>query len=842
VGEQEGLSFLVMEYLEGESLADRLSRGPLPLDEALRYARQIAEALEEAHQHGIVHRDLKPGNVMLTKKGAKLLDFGISKLRPAAVSEDASTASALTGEGLIVGTPQYMAPEQLEGRPVDARTDIFAFGVVLYEMVTGRKAFEGTSRASLIAAILERDPPPVSPPSLDALVKRCLAKRPADRWPSMGDLVGRLDGIGTKARRQRLWVAAAALGAIIAALTAVLSLRGRKAPALTERDAILLGDVVNTTGESVFDDTLKQALAIQLEQSPYLRIVPDDQVRETLRFMGRSSEEKIVGDVAREICQRRGIKALLAGFIRTVGTRYVADLTASDCRTGEALAREQVQAAGREEVLPGIGAAATALRRKLGESLPSIQRHEAPIEQVTTSSLEAWKAFTLADQQRRKGGDSAAIPFYRRAIELDPQFALAYARMALMYRNLGATSLAAEAARKAFDLRDRVSERERLYIEVRYYFDVTGELGKVLEANKLLAEAYPRDSSAANNVSVNYGQVGQHEEALKASLEAVRRDPDSPVAAMSVGRNYMRLNRFAEARRQLETPPALHHRLARRFLYQAAFVRGDRPAMGQHRAAARGTPDEFDIAAAEARATASEGKWRAAQRLYEQSVELALRRNVEPAAAIAAEHSLFAAFFGDDKAAITLARKAAAMSPNPHAIWMAAVALAASGATVEAQKLIEAVARDHPLHTLVQSVGLASARAAVELRQGHAEAAVARLAPASPYELGDPPWSGPACLPIYLRGLAFLAGVRATEAAGEFQKIIDHRGLNPVSPIWPLAHLGLARAYAAAGDAARAREIYETLLAMWKDADPGVPLIRRARLEYGFSKPVAERR
>lgn len=479
--------------------------------------------------------------------------------------------------------------------------------------------------------------------------------------------------------------------------------------------------------------------------------------------------------------------------------------------------------------MPAIGGAASRLRRKLGESLGSIERYDVPIEQVTTSSFDALKAFTLGEQQRMKGGDREAIPFYTRAIELDPDFALAYHRVALMYRAAGETRLDAKYAREAFARRHKVSERERLHIEARYYFSVTGELHKVLETHRVLAATHTRDWSAANNLGVNLAQIGRHREALEARLEALRRAPDNPLVRTNVGWTNLRLNRFEEAQKHFEEVVARGQRLAeaRRGLYLVAFLRGDRAAMEQQREAARGPR----LLLMEARVSAFGGAWRKAQGLYRRAVESAAAETRESAAQIAAERAVIAAFFGHQREAAQEARSAAAMSKNPHAIWSAAVALALSGAPAEAQKLIDDLASEYPLHTLVQNVGLSSAQAALELRRGRASAALAQLAPADPYELGDWPWFGPTCHSIYLKGQAHLGLGAGAEAAAEFQKIIDHRGLNAGSPLWSLAHLGLGRAHAAAGDVDRARLAYEAFLGMWKDADPDVPVLREARDE-----------
>jgi serine/threonine protein kinase/tetratricopeptide (TPR) repeat protein len=631
-------------------------------------------------------------------------------------------------------------------------------------------------------------------------------------------------------RKIKPWYAAAAL--IVVAVIAGGVFYSRRAQALTEKDSVLLSDFVNTTGDPVFDGTLKQALAVQLEQSPFLNIFPQERVRDTLRYMGRSSDERLTPDLARQVCQREGIKAVLNGSIATIGSQYVVGVDAVNCQTGDSLAREQVEVEKKEQVLGAVGKAASNLRGKLGESLASVKKFDSPVEEATTASLEALKAFSLGEAERDKGSEYTAIPSYKHALELDPNFAVAYARLGQSYANTGQSTLAIENMKQAFERRDRASELEKLYISTHYYDIVTGELDKSNEAYQLWKRTYPRDAIPTNNLAVSYAWSGKFDQALEEAQETMRLDPNSAFSYSILGGAYIGLNRFAEAKaiRQKQVEHKLDSMETHMDLYALAFIGGDTAGMQREADWARGKPDEFDMLGTIADAAAYSGKLQKARETYRQAIDGAERgKFTESAAAIAAQSAVVEAEFGYVAEARKAAAAALAISRSRAALRFAGDALAAAGDASQSPAIADELGKRFPTDTAVNSIWLPSIRAEIEINRGNPGKAIELLQAALPYEFGWPA----RVLPNYVRGQAYLKAHQGKEAAAEFQKILDHPGVCQTLPTCALSHLQLARARALAGDGSGARTAYQDFFALWKDADPDIPILKEAKAEYG---------
>ena len=891
IDQADSVQFITTEFIDGETLRERMKAGTLKLDEVLDVATQVASALSAAHAAGIVHRDIKPENVMLRRDGiVKTLDFGIAKLTeplpPGSSETNAPTFVRDTEQGVVLGTDAYMSPEQARSGAVDGRSDIWSLGVVLYEMVAGRVPFAGETSSHVIVAILEHDPAPLArfapgaPADLQRIVRKCLAKDLDERYQTARDLMIDLKNLrrdvelqseidrstathdagppaaqpdGARATpwerpsrmsarqmssaeyvvtaiksHRRGSVLIAALAAIAVAAS-ILFLRPRGTRSLTEQDTILLTEFVNTTGDPVFDGTLKQALAVQLGQSPFLDIFSDDRARGALRFMGRSPEERVTRDVGREICQRQGLKAMLVESIATLGNHYVITLEAMNAQTGDAIAREQVEARAKEQVLHALGEAAMQLRGKLGEVLQSIQKFDAPIEQGTTSSLEAFKAFSLGVEQQLKGKQQEGIPFLKRAAEIDPNFALAYARLASVYYNTRQYDLASAASERAFELRERVSERERLYIAAGYYDNVTGELERYFETLELWKRTYPRDAPPHNNLSLKYAELGQFGKAVEEAREAIRLNPNSASGYSLLAGAFTGLNRFDEAQeiirqagaRRLETT-AMHGTL-----FRIAFFRRDAATMKQQIESLSGKPDEHVAQNWQADAAAFSGRLRESREFTSHAIELAAARDLKDVVAqTVARATARDAQLGDCKLVKEQIAKALAISRRQQTMVPAGITLATCGELSQAQAIIGELARRFPKDTIPNKASLPLVQAVIELRRGNAAEAIRLLETTRPYE-------GYALFQIaYLRGRAYLDEQKGADAAAEFQKILDHRGWQAISHLFPLAHLGLARAAVLQGDTAKARKAYQDLLALWKDADAGSVILIEAKREY----------
>jgi eukaryotic-like serine/threonine-protein kinase len=864
--ESAGVQYLVMELVAGETLAERISKGAVPLQEALRMATQIAEALEAAHARGVIHRDLKPANVKITPEGlVKVLDFGLAKALTIDSEVDLSRAPTLSEEGRILGTPAYMSPEQVRGERLDTRTDLFSFGVVLYEMVTGLPPFRGETSGVIAEAILNRSPvapvrlnPDLSP-KLEEVIKKALEKDRWLRYQSAADI--RIDlqrlkrdsdsGRATAATAQVelkpaakstrfRWAAAAAAGIVIGLGVGGWLFFSRKAHRLTDKDTIVLADFTNSTGDTVFDETLRQGLSVQLEQSPFLSIVSDQRIQQTLKMMGEKPDAKLTPEIARELCQRTASAAVLDGSIAQIGTQYLLTLKAVNCSSGETLASTEAQANDKNLVLDALGNTASEIRSRLGESLRTVQKFDTHLEQGTTPSLEALKAFSSGVKVQSTIGNGASVPFFKHAIELDPNFALAYARLGIAFTSIGEPSIAAGYTRKAYELRDRTSEQEKYLISTVFHKEVTGNIETTAQSCQLWIQAYPRSEMPHFYLSgAIYPVIGQYEKGVEEGREAVRLNPDFPVSYAFLMFNYTARNRLDEAKAAHEQ--ALGRKLNSPFyllaLYQIAFLQNDAAGMAQQIASSAGQPGTEDVLLGlEADTAAYSGRLRNAREFSRRAMDSAERtQEKELAATYSALSGLREALFGNTDEARHRVTFALGRSAGRDAQYGAALALAYAGDDARAQALTDDLDKRFPEDTIVQFNYLLTLRAKLALTRGKASEAIEILRAATPSELGQTTssiYGWTALYPVFVRGEAYLAAHQGSEAAAEFQKILDHRGVVTNEPIGALAHLQLGRAYAMQGDSAKAKAAYRDFLTLWKDADPDIPVLKQASTEY----------
>lgn len=826
-----GPDYMVMELVDGGTLAARLKGGALPVKTVLVYASQILAALAEAHARGIVHRDLKPANIMVAKPGIKVLDFGLAK----SIEDE-----TLTAVGNRMGTPAYIAPEQREGKPADPRTDIYSFGCMLHEMLTGSRP--GARHQRIASRKLER------------IVERCLEEDPAQRWQTVAELQRQLAtvvaGNGWRgfaadaasrfmdSRRARLIAAACMLAVAVGA--AGWFWLAPSTRALTDKDTIVLADFQNHTGDPVFDGTLRQGLSVQLEQSPFLSIVPEGLVRQTLALMDRKPDAALTPEVAMDLCQRVGSAAVIEGSIAQIGAPYQLTLRAVECASGATLASTEAEAADKSHVLGALGNASSRIRTKLGESLGTVQKFNTPLERATTSSLEALKAYSEGTRILWTGSEfPSAIARFRRAIELDPDFALAYGALTLAYNSIGEPRAAADYARKAYALRDKVSEPEKYFITARYGKNGTGNIDMAVQACLTWIQAYPRAAYPRVMVAGSiYPVVGEFEKSAAQAIEGIRLMPTMPVTYAFLIDDYIALNRFSDAQAVHEQARKLnlHSEFFAFNLYQLAFLQHDPAEMARQVAASMGQPGlEDQMLAYEAGTAAYYGHLERARDITDRAMDSARRAGGQDAAATyLAMSALRDALFGNVSEAERGATAALERSPARDVLYGAALVSAFAGSLDKAKALMEDLATQFPEDTLAQYNYLPALRAKLALAHGDPAGAVAILKTATSYEFGVTrssvlAWTS--MYPVYVRGEAYLAMHESRKAAAEFQRILDHPGIALNYPIGPMARLQRARALSDAGDRAGARAAYRDLLDLWKDADPDLPVLKEAEAE-----------